>query len=128
MPTDHESLREGLLSRLPKPENLSSYRTEVASTLDRTQRAFRREKRFVVALWIFSVCLSTVFLTMGAYRFNTLAGIWSTILAGFVLIYPSAELLKHFINRSRVELLKEVKQLQLEVLEVHALLGTRERQ
>ncbi|MGO9254907.1 MAG: hypothetical protein ACLQU1_01185 [Bryobacteraceae bacterium] len=32
------------------------------------------------------------------------------------------ELLKHFINRARVELLKETKQVQLQVLELHDLL------
>jgi len=79
-----------------------------------------------LVLWIFSVGLSTAFLTIGAFRFNTPAGIWATIVACFVLIYPSAELLKHFMNRSRVELLKEVKQLQLQVLEIHALLQRQE--
>lgn len=124
----NDNIRDGLLARLPQPENLASYRAEVASTLETTQRAFRRERRFVVALWIFAVCLSTVFLTFGGYHPNTLLGVWSAIMACFVLIYPSAELLKHFMNRSRVELLKELKQLQLQVLKVHALVQEKGKQ
>ena len=39
--------------------------------------------------------------------------------ACFFLIWGAVEMLKHFINRSRVELLKEIKQVQLQVLELH---------
>jgi hypothetical protein len=38
-----------------------------------------------------------------------------------MLIYGAAELTKYFINRARVELLKETKQVQLQVLELHDL-------
>ena len=41
--------------------------------------------------------------------------------ACFMLIYGAAELTKYFINRARVELLKETKQVQLQVLELHDL-------
>ena len=43
----------------------------------------------------------------------------------FCSIYPSVELLKHFINRSRVEILKEMKQVQLQMLELQASLTSR---
>ncbi len=39
-----------------------------------------------------------------------------------LFICGATELSKHFINRSRAEVLKEVKQVQLQVLELQALL------
>jgi hypothetical protein len=122
MEKQNENLRDRLLARLPQPENLRAYRDEVASALARNEEAFRREKWGVGALWIFAVGLSTVFLWLGAHRLDTPKGPWFGILACFVLLYPLAEVLKHFINRSRVEILKEVKQVQLQVLELQALL------
>jgi hypothetical protein len=41
--------------------------------------------------------------------------------ACFMLIFGAVELIKYFINRSRLELLKETKQVQLQVLELHEL-------
>jgi len=38
----------------------------------------------------------------------------------FFVIAGAVELLKYFINRNRVELLKEIKQVQLQVLELQA--------
>lgn len=121
-----DTMRERLLARLPQPENLASYRDEVASALAKDKKAFRREKWGVGALWIFAVGLSTVFLWLGAHRLDTPKGLWFGILACFVLLYPLAEILKHFINRSRVEILKEVKQVQLQVLELQASLRKEE--
>jgi hypothetical protein len=115
-----ESLRESLLARLPQPENLAAYREEVEASLRKNQRAFRREKWGVGVLWVFMVGLSTVFLVLGGQHLDKPLGLWFGTLACFWLIYPSVELLKHFINRSRVEVLKEVKQLQLQVLEIQA--------
>lgn len=120
METGNDSIRDRLLSRLPQPANLAAYREEVATMLEKNEKAFRREKWIVTALWLFMVALSTAFLLVGGLRPGTPLGLYFEILACFCLIYPSVELLKHFINRSRVELLKEVKQVQLQVLELQA--------
>jgi len=120
METGNDSIRDRLLSRLPQPANLTAYREEVEAMLGKKEKALRREKWVVTALWLFMVALSTAFLLLGGLRSGTPLGLYFEILACFCLIYPSVELLKHFINRSRVELLKEVKQLQLQVLELQA--------
>jgi hypothetical protein len=51
-------------------------------------------------------------------KLDTPKAAWFGTLACFWLLVGATELLKHFINRSRVELLKEIKQVQLQVLEV----------
>jgi len=120
MTQQSENLRDRLLARLPQPENRGAYQAEVAAALETNERRFRREKWYVTALWIYLVGLSTVFLTLGGYRLDTARGVWFGVLACFWLIAASVELLKHFINRSRVEILKEVKQVLLQVLELQA--------
>jgi len=124
MKQKNDNLREHLLARLPQPGNSAAYRAEVEASLRKNQRAFRREKWGVGALWVFAVCLSTAFLYEGARRLDTPRGTWFGLLACFVMLYPLAEVLKHFINRGRVEVLKEIKQLQLQVLELQAQLET----
>jgi hypothetical protein len=117
-----DRIRERLLSRLPQPADLAEYRKEVASILERNEKGLRREKWGVGALWFFMVALSTVFLFVGGQRLDTPKGPWFAGLACFWLLFAAVELLKHFINRSRVDLLKEVKQVQVQVLELQDLL------
>jgi hypothetical protein len=110
-------MRDRLLARLPQPENMAEYRNEVAALLERNQKGLRREKWGVGALWVYVVLLGTVLLTFGADKPR--AAFLASI-SCFFLIFGAVELLKHFINRSRVELLREIKQVQLQVLELQA--------
>jgi len=121
-----ETMQDRLLSRLPKkPSNLADYRREVALLLEKNDKAFLREKWGARAIWIFCVGLGAAFLVKGSSRFEPAHAAWFGCLACFWLIVGAVELLKHFINRSRVELLKEVKQVQLQVLELQEQLGKR---
>ncbi len=122
MASSNEGMRDRLLSRLPQPENLEDYRREVGALLEKNQKGLRREKWGSGVLWIFLALLATVLLTVAGRLLTTPnagnAG-YLAALACFLLISGATELLKHFINRTRVELLKEVKQVQLQILEVH---------
>ena len=121
MDANNEEIRDRLLSRLPQPENLADYRREVGALLEKNQKGLRREKWGASATWLFVVGLGTVLLTGAGIKMGTtkaaVAAYMGTF-ACFFLIYGAVELLKHFINRSRVELLKEIKQVQLQVLEL----------
>jgi hypothetical protein len=125
MEQKNEGIRDRLLAHLPQPANLAAYREEVASMLGKNEKAFRREKWYAGALWLFVVGLSTAFFWLGGQRLDTPKAAWFGTLACWVVLFGTAELLKHFINRSRIELLKEVKQVQLQVLELQASLGNR---
>lgn len=117
MANSNESMRDRLLSRLPQPENAAEYRNDVAALLAKNERGLRRETWGTGALWIFVTLMGTALLVKGADTPHA-----ATVGTGacFFLIFGAVELLKHFINRSRVELLKEIKQLQLQVLELQA--------
>jgi hypothetical protein len=115
-----DGLRERLLARLPKTEKLANYREETAVLLAKHEKAiwwdkwsFKILSYCAVALWI--LCASTWGQTL-AHRASV--GLWSAF--GFALIGAMSTGLQYFINRSKVDILKEVKQVQLQVLELQA--------
>ncbi len=126
MEPNSENLRDGLLKRLPQPENLAEYRQETATFIQKIEKTFRRQKWYAGTIWVWVVLLGTGLLLLGGRlaekpsNAGTVANLGTTIL--FFLIAGAVELLKYFINRNRVELLKEIKQVQLQVLELHSLL------
>jgi hypothetical protein len=70
---------------------------------------------------VFCGCAFDCILFLGGQRLDTPKGPWFASLACFWLLFGAVELLKHFINRSRVDLLKEVKQVQVQVIELQDL-------
>ncbi|MGA2261331.1 MAG: hypothetical protein ABSH28_07840 [Acidobacteriota bacterium] len=114
-----DNLRDQLLNKyLPPPGKLDSYRKEVNAMLEREEKALRSQKIMVVALWLLVVGMATVFMVVGGYRSNTLSGIWLGISACFWFLFGMVFLFQYHMNRSRLELLKEIKQIQLQVLEL----------
>jgi hypothetical protein len=111
-----------LAQQTADPESLRAYRGEVEAMLARQEKLLRREKWGAGALWVYAVLLGTAFLTLGGLWQVIPAGVWLPAFAGFLLLGAAVELLKHFINRARVEILKEVKRVEMRVLELHELL------
>ena len=126
MEPTNESMRDRLLSRLPRPENLADYRTEVSVLLAKNEKTLRQQKWYVGAIWFFVVGLGTALLMLANLHPEHPNAAWKAASSGsfacFMLIYGAAEINKYFINRSRVEMLKETKQVQLQVLELHELM------
>lgn len=122
-PQDAPDLRSGLLSQQqPRAERLEAYRKEVAMMLDQNEQGLRRERKYVVAMWIFLVLLCTGFMIIGGMRPDKPIGVWFGVMAVFWFLFGAVELLKHFINRARVETLREVKKVELEVMELKELM------
>jgi len=121
-----DSLRERLLSQLPQPANLPAYREEVTLLLEKKEREVRRERRVMIELWVFTIVVSILFLWMGAQRMGSKAvdeavlGPYFMGCAGFWFLFALVYFVAHSISRSRLELLKEVKQVQVQVLELQA--------
>lgn len=118
-----ESIGEQLLSRLPRPANLAAYQAEVISLLAKNEKALRRNKWTVVRVWIFVVAVAGPFLWMAGRHFNTPQGNWFLGLACFWILLGAIEIAKYVAHQGRVELLKELKQIQLQVLELHGSLS-----
>jgi hypothetical protein len=122
MEQESSSVRDRLLGRLPQPENLAAYREKVVSGLEKSEKALRREKWISVALWIYAIAFITIPLTMGWLRLDTRGGATFGIAAFFLLIVAAVQLVNGVTSMSRTLILKEVKQVQLQVLELQAFL------
>jgi hypothetical protein len=95
----------------------------VTSLLAKNEKTLRRNKWAVVRVWIFVIAVSGPFLWMAGRHFNTPQGNWFIGLACFWVLFGAIEILKYVAQQGRVELLKELKQIQLQVLELHGLLS-----
>lgn len=112
-------LRASLLAQqAPDPDRFARYRKEVQMTLEQNERGLRRERRVVVVLWLFLVATCTGFMIISGAHNTTTLGVWFGVMACFWFLFGAVELLKHFINRARVDVLREVKGLELRILEL----------
>ncbi len=122
-----EPLRARLLAQFePDRAKLATYREEVQAMLDKHERTLRLQKWYAGAIWIFLVLLGTCFLTLGGLYADKPVGLWLSIIPLFFLIGGAVEMVKYFINRSRVEMLKEIKSLELQLLELKEQLRPRQ--
>src|SRR5262245_57838508 len=128
-----EPLRERLLAQFePDREKLATYRKEVQAMLERNEQTLHLQKRIAKSMGI-GACFFLVgigLITLGGLIADKpfLVGpapFW-VIVVCFILLGASFEILKYFIERSRVEVLKEVKGLQLPRLELQEQLQQRE--
>src|SRR5262245_53947766 len=104
MKNKNETLRERLLAQFePDREKLATHRKEVQAMLADNERTLRGQKWYAGAMWMFVVLLGPVFLVLGGLRGDTPSGVWLGIFACFLLIGAAVEMVKYFINRSRVE-------------------------
>jgi len=121
MEKQNESVRDRLLARLPQPENLAAYREETASLLAKHEKALFWEK--VPAVLILCMGFVMYFLAFSKWYVQLLPGDGHiNLLFGslYCMIVGSAVEVRYRIYRSKVDLLKEVKQVQLQVLELQA--------
>jgi MFS superfamily sulfate permease-like transporter len=121
MKQESSSVRDRLLARLPQPENLMGYREETASLLAKHEKALFWEK--VPAVLILCIGVVMYFLAFSKWYVQLLPGDGHiNLLFGslYCMIVGSAVEVRYRIYRSKVDLLKEVKQLQLQLLEVQA--------
>ena len=114
------TFRDQLLAQEMRSNKLyEKYRGEVDKMIDKESKALRRQKWITLAVWIFIVFLCTAFLLIGGYSKDPTMKLWFGILACFCFMFGAVYLFGFGINRNRVELLKEMKEIQLRILELH---------
>ena len=116
-----ETLRERLLMRLPQPENFAAYQQKVSAQIAKVERVSRHEKWIAGALWLFAI-VNLLFLTewRGEKWMATPHGHLAEFSCLVIFIFGGVVLLGSAIRGNYVGILKEVKQLQLQVLELQA--------
>ncbi len=101
----------------PDRDKLARYRAEVEAMLEQKERSLVWQKWYAGAAWVFAVLLATTFLVLGATRADAPAWFWPAMTALVILIGAAVEVVKYFINRARLELLCEIKALDVHVRE-----------
>ena len=119
METDNDTLRDRLLAQVePDPGRLARYREEVRTMLEQQEVTLRRQKWYAGASWVFAVALTTVFMVFGGVWGHAPEWFLPYVLGLVLMLSGAVELIKYFLNRSRLELLKEIKGLELQVREL----------
>jgi len=120
-------MRERLLARMPQPENLTGYRKETAALLAKHEKALFWEKMPSTACYVSALVLIMAD-TFWGQKFDAVRthihfiGFWAG--AGVLYFVGAITDLRYRIYRSKVDTLKEVKQVQLQILELQESLTT----
>lgn len=114
-------LRERLLAALPQPENLVAYREETGALLAKHARALRWDK-VAATTFAFLVLVIVSIWTWNPYHLNALALHRLEFLSGLTFLTAGIEGVRYIIYASQVATLKEIKQIQLQILELQAAL------
>ncbi|HXR38324.1 MAG TPA: hypothetical protein VN776_04500 [Terracidiphilus sp.] len=117
-------MRERLLVRLPQPENLAAYREETASLLAKHEKALFWERMLPSVVTFSAIVMIIIWWQKIATTPTHFIWFW----VGFLLLVGAISDLRYRIYQSKVGLLKEVKQVQLQVLELQAALKKSEGQ
>lgn len=112
-------MKEQLLAQEAFDPEKQKYRQEVEKMLEKQIRAHRRERIIIRPLWIYIVLLCTIFMFIGGFSADPNKKIWFGILACFWLLFGVVFLLRYFINYNRLEILKELKAMQMRIEELH---------
>jgi len=112
---DTDALRDRLLGQWePSRPTYLTYRKEVETMLAIQEKALLREKRFAGLMWIYIVLLTTCLMTgSGLFMFHKIEGTWIAVSAVFWFLLGSVFLFVHQINKSRFEVIKEIKGVEL---------------
>lgn len=115
------NLREGLLATLPQPENLAAYREETTALLAKHARAVRWDVITTNILsFIFALLLGVSLSLRPSRSLDALALYRLQLSAAFLFLWVAIYAVGNKIYSSQVATLKEVKQVQLQVLELQA--------
>jgi hypothetical protein len=115
MDKESNELRDRLLGQTPRPGDLASYRQRVTAMVQSNAERIRRERLLATLFWIFCAASATAWLWFSADSARLPRG---PFLACVFFTWGGVEIVKHYINALRIDLLKEIKELQLQVFEL----------
>jgi hypothetical protein len=117
MHNQSSSLNHQLLGQLPHPASLERYREGVQRALEGNAKRIARERLWTTLFWVFCVASAVAWLWFSPAMTNLPR---APFLACLFFFWGGVEVVKHYINACRVDLMKELKQLQLQVFDLEA--------
>ena len=125
-----ESLRERLLRQhVPEPEKLANYRKETQAMLEREERRLRFYGLFTAAIWIMVVVMGMMFALVAGWSGEKPTKVYFSIgiMLMTLLLGGAVQLVAVFIGRARLEVVKDIKGLELRLIELETLVRDRNR-
>jgi|ERR1017187_247648 hypothetical protein len=119
MAQQSNDLRERLLATLPQPENLAAYREETAALLARHARALRWD-RVTAHMFVFIASALFFFSVENLWHLGALALHGFQVASALMFFWGGIFEVRYRIYESQVATLKEIKQVQLQILELQA--------
>jgi hypothetical protein len=117
MESNENSFRDRLLSGSPMPDDLAKYRQTVSAVIGSNEKRLRRERILITAFWIFCALSATAWLWFSAESAGLPRG---PFLACIFFTWGGVEVVKHYVNAARVDMLKEMKQIQVQMFAMQA--------
>jgi hypothetical protein len=130
MSDPEDSLRERLLRQhVPEPEKLANYRKETQAMLEREERRLRFYGRYTAAIWIMLVAMGVMYALVAGWSRDQPTKVYFSIgiMLMMLLLGGAVQLVASFIGRARLEIVKDIKGLELRVIELESLLRERNR-
>src|SRR5262245_33275886 len=125
-----ESLRERLLRQhVPEPEKLANYRKETQTMLEREERRLRFYSWYTAAIWIMLVGMGVAFAMVAGWSGDKPVKVYFTIGITLMMLFlgVAVQLVALFIARARLEVVKDIKGLELRLIELETLVRDRNR-
>jgi hypothetical protein len=125
-----DSLRERLLGQQrPDPGKLATHRKETQAMLEREERRIRFVARYYAAMWIVLVVMGVMFALVAGWSGDQPTKVYFTIGLTLMMLFigGAVQLVGGFIGRARLEVAKDIKGLELRIMELEALLRERSR-
>jgi len=130
MSNPDDSLRERLLGQYsPDPNKLATHRKETQAMLEREERRQRFYALYYAAIWIMLVVMGVAFAMVAGWSADQPTKVYFTIGLTLMMLFlgGAVQLVGGFIGRARLEVTKDIKGLELRIMELEALLRERSR-
>jgi hypothetical protein len=125
-----DSLRERLLRQhVPEPEKLANYRKETQAMLEREARRLWFHGLYTAAIWIMLVAMGVMYALVAGWSREQPTKVYFSIGITLMMLMlgGAVQLVAGCISRARLEVVKDIKGLELRVIELESLLRERTR-
>ena len=119
MEQQSNDLRERLLAAMPQPENLAAYREETSTLLAKHVRALRWARLEGILLAYLAMAFVMLWL-QNHWHLGAAVLLRVQIISAFMALCAAVASIHYKIYDSQIATLKEIKQVQLQILELQA--------
>lgn len=117
MSPNDASFRASLIAQLPARDDLEPMRKQILASIAEDEKRAKRQHIAAQALWI---CCAAAAIYFAWFDPAMPRGFRGPFTAGFLLFYGAWEVLKQRIKAARVDVLREVKYMQLQLADLSA--------